>query len=133
MAPTVDSDGHVAAADAALAPGAGTTGVHVEICSDRACRTPSRASRRPDAHSLRAALLRGVHFWHARSNGVGAYGPTWEFWVGARSAGTHVVGHDLDVNGDGYADVIVGDEGATVGWAARTCTSEAREGSPPRR
>ncbi len=60
-----------------------------------------------------ADLPPGVLFWRTRirvgmSTGT-AVSPTWEFTVGARSAPVNASwGTTLDVNGDGYADVVVG-------------------------
>ena len=89
--------------------------VQVDICRDRACReavTSFVAHGSSGAPPL--ALGPGVYFWrlrglagHAR---VGtATSPVWEFFVGARSAPVNTSwGSTLDVNGDGFADVVVG-------------------------
>jgi hypothetical protein len=91
-----------------------TDGARVDICRDRACTvivttfTASGTSGRPSA-----PLSAGVYFWrlHGKANGaVGTdTGPVWQFWVGARSAPTDVSwGAVPDVNGDGFADVLMG-------------------------
>ncbi len=60
-----------------------------------------------------AALPKGVLFWRAFGRSGGAIGqaasPTWQFTVGALSAPVDTSwGTTPDVNGDGYADVLVG-------------------------
>jgi hypothetical protein len=57
------------------------------------------------------ALAQGVHFWRLfgqiGATTAAAPGPTWEFFVRGRDATTDASwGTVLDVNGDGYADVI---------------------------
>jgi hypothetical protein len=93
---------------------AGTDGAHVQICRDRACTVEVTSF---DAEGASAApttsLPAGLLFWHAYGRSAGTTGSqssaTWEMTVGARSAPVNASwGTTLDVNGDGYADVIVG-------------------------
>jgi VCBS repeat protein/FG-GAP repeat protein len=92
----------------------GTDGAHVEICHDRACTNPIVAFDTTGAVGAPAAdLPPGVVFWHAFGRAGGLTGttstPTWQFNVGARSAPVNTSwGTTLDLNGDGYADVVVG-------------------------
>jgi hypothetical protein len=60
-----------------------------------------------------AALSAGVYFWNVVGTNSGVVGsatsPTWEFWVGHRTATVDSSwGTTLDVNGDGLADVVGG-------------------------
>ena len=92
----------------------GADGAHVQICRDRACSTEVAAFDVSGASGAPASDLPvGVLFWRAYGRSSGVTGqlatPTWEFTVGARSAPVDTSwGTTLDVNGDGYADVIVG-------------------------
>lgn len=95
--------------------GEGTDGARVELCRERACTVvvmtldASGTSVRPMTD-----LTPGVWFWRLRGRVGGAngtvVGPTWQFNVGARSAPVDTSwGHTSDFNGDGYADLLVGD------------------------
>src|SRR5206468_10899500 len=94
---------------------AGTDGAHVEICHDHACTRPIATLDVAGTSVVPTDdLPPGVVFWRLRSRTGGtiatAMSPTWEFTVGARSAPVSTsTGTILDVNGDGYADVAVGD------------------------
>jgi hypothetical protein len=65
--------------------------------------------------SFPTPLEPGVYFWRLTGGGptaspVTGPSPVWEFLVGARSASVNTSwGTTLDLNGDGFADVIVGD------------------------
>ena len=92
-------------------------GAHVQICRDRAC---TREVAGFDVYGGSGAppsnLPKGVLFWRAYGLDDGAivrgWTPTWQFTVGARSAPVDSSwGTTLDVNGDGYADVAVGEPG----------------------
>jgi len=92
----------------------GIDGAHVEICHDRACTSPIVAFDTTGAVGAPAAdLPTGVVFWHAFGRAGGLTGttstPTWQFNVGARSAPVNTSwGTTLDLNGDGFADLVVG-------------------------
>jgi hypothetical protein len=91
----------------------GTDGAHVDICADRACATIDAMLDVTGSSTVpTTSLAAGVHFWRVRgrmgASIVTAYSPTWEFWVGARSAGDSSWGTTPDVNGDGRPDLIVG-------------------------
>jgi cysteine-rich repeat protein len=92
----------------------GVGGAHIQICRDRGC---AREVTTFDAVGSSGApgvdLPAGVVFWRAfgRSNGAIGSMPskTWEFTVGPRSTIANTsFGPTLDVNGDGFADVVVG-------------------------
>ncbi|MBI5515104.1 MAG: FG-GAP repeat protein [Deltaproteobacteria bacterium] len=100
----------------------GVDGAHVDLCRDRALTMGCIAidATGPSAAPM-ADLAPGLWYWRlqGRSGGVRgtASSPVWQFNVGARSAG--VLGRMVDtswatypdVNGDGYADVLVGAPG----------------------
>src|SRR5581483_3712440 len=86
---------------------AGTDGAHVDICRDRACtKTVTSFDVVGPFAAPRSALPSGVLFWRAFGRSAGAIGttpsPTWEMFVGARSATVDTSwGTTPDVNGDG--------------------------------
>jgi hypothetical protein len=94
----------------------GSDGAHVQICRDRACATVvTTFDAVGSAGAPASALPAGVLFWRAYGRSGGATGqtstPVWQFTVGARSAPIDTSwGTTLDVNGDGYADVVVGSD-----------------------
>jgi len=94
-----------------LAPG--TDGAEVDLCSDRACTSPVTFGAPGSSAAVPSALTAGVHYWRLRGTSGGSAGtdtsPVWEFFVGARSASADTSwGTTPDVNGDGFADVLVG-------------------------
>jgi hypothetical protein len=100
-------------------PGPATANVvtRVELCADRACKAPLQivVDIAPDQRSARpnAALPSGWVFWRvaATLGSETAYSATWQMWVGKTSASSTVdssAGTVLDVNGDGFADFLVG-------------------------
>jgi hypothetical protein len=89
-------------------------GARVQLCADRACASvietidATGTSAQPTSD-----LPVGVVFWRLfgrAGTDVGAEpSPTWQFYVGARSAPVDTSwGTILDVNGDGFADLAVG-------------------------
>jgi FG-GAP-like repeat len=94
--------------------GDGDDGAHVQICRDRACAVEVISFDADGASGAPASdLPPGVSFWRASARQAGATAPkptaTWEFTVGALSAPIDSSwGTTLDVNGDGYADAVVG-------------------------
>ncbi len=93
---------------------AGTDGAQVEICADHACTNVIESflamgvSGKPSQ-----ALPAGAYFWRLAGTNQGvvgtSYSPTWEVWVGHRSAPVDTSwGTTLDVNADGYADMLLG-------------------------
>ena len=103
--------------------GAGSDGVRVELCRERACTT---VVHRFDAMGTSAltpmTLTPGAWFWRAvgmQGAAVGvAYSATWEFFVGHRSAPVNTAwGQTTDVNGDGYADLVFAAGGTIYTYA----------------
>jgi hypothetical protein len=94
--------------------GDGDDGAHVQICRDRACAVELISFDADGSSGTPPSdLPRGVSFWRATARQAGATAPkptaTWEFTVGALSAPVDSSwGSTLDVNGDGYADAVVG-------------------------
>jgi hypothetical protein len=94
----------------------GTDGARVEVCADRACTRPVTSF---DATGTRGApdvdLPPGVVFWrlHGTSAGRAAgarTSATWETVVPPVSAPVATAwGSMIDADGDGFADVVVGD------------------------
>ncbi len=94
---------------------ASTDGAHVTLCHDRACGSiieeldASGSSAKPTK-----ALSPGVVYWKLAGTRGGkrgtTTGPVWEFTVGHKSAPVDTSwGTNNDVNGDGYADLMVAD------------------------
>ncbi len=89
---------------------AGVASVTLELCHDRACTNPIGTPLTVDGTTFRPTtdLPIGVVYW--RVSASNATSPTWQFIVGLGSASVDSSsGTTLDVNGDGYADVVVGD------------------------
>lgn len=95
----------------------------VELCKDRACTMPLPVATQlaSDMQSAvpTAPLPAGWVFWRVSVAGAPqARSATWQFWVGPSSASTPVAtsnGALLDVNGDGYPDLLVGASGTGSG------------------
>ena len=94
--------------------GPGTDGGQVQICRDRLCAAQVLVFDAPkDRGAPPIDLPSGVLFWRVSGrNGTvagKATSPVWEFFVGPRSAPVNTSwGTTLDVNEDGFADVIIG-------------------------
>ena len=97
---------------------AGADGARVELCSDRTCSTVVRRIDATGTHTDPIGdLARGVHWWRvcARAEGVlGDPSPAWPVTtLGPNGANTANFAFPvLDVDGDGYGDVVVGDPDA---------------------
>jgi hypothetical protein len=91
-----------------------TDGARVEICKDRACtQVLEAADTAGTSFTPSEALPPGVVFWRLsglrQGREVTGPGPTWEFFVGRRSAAVDTSwGTVPDFDGDGFADVVVG-------------------------
>jgi hypothetical protein len=96
----------------------GSDGARVDVCRDRACTEVSASFTAAGDHGAPSSdLPAGVAFWRLHGTAAGGVGSTtsatWEVVVprvsSARDASS---GAMLDANGDGYADVVVGDSDA---------------------
>lgn len=93
--------------------GGTTTSPIIDLCRDRACTQPLAVSVAiaPTLTSAKVMddLPPGWVFWRVRTGTDTT--ATWQFFVGQTSASTSVdtsYGSQLDVNGDGYSDFMVG-------------------------
>ncbi len=90
----------------------GEDGAEVEIYRDRACTVPVASfTAAGTSGAPPGALAAGVYFWRLRGVASGVVGtdtsPVWELFVGARSAPVDSsFGTVLDIDGDGFADVL---------------------------
>jgi hypothetical protein len=104
----------------------GATGAHVTLCRNRALTTGCVSFDAVGASGTPAAAMSspGVWYWQLAARvgttTLAATSPTWEFTVGARTATTADTswGTTLDVNGDGFADLVVGAMNAPFTTAA---------------
>jgi hypothetical protein len=89
-------------------------GARVEVCRDRGCATPVTSFTATGTEGAPPDdLPPGPLFWRvwARAGGAEALRPSvvWEVYVPWRSGSAHTAQRDtFDVNGDGYADLVVG-------------------------
>jgi hypothetical protein len=106
----------------------GTDGAQVDVCMDRACTNVVQSFLATGSHGRTARLTKGIYYWRVRGTSGAMVGaetsPAWEMIVGARSTPVDTSwGTTLDVNEDGYADVVIGalnaagDAGVDVGAA----------------
>jgi hypothetical protein len=90
----------------------GVSDATVDLCLDRACTrmigTPAHVTG--SSYAPPTDLPVGTVFWRLHPSTVTSVtSPTWQFTVGARSAPVDSSwGTTFDVNGDGFADVVVG-------------------------
>ena len=84
----------------------------VELCRDRACTQPlAIAATITDTTAIpNDDLPPGWIYWRVHEGA--ATSATWQMWIGATSASTPIdttTGTLLDVNGDGFTDMLIGD------------------------
>ncbi len=109
----------------------------VDLCSDRACSNKLAVNAVVDSSGTKALpdsdLPKGVVFWRVRTqlNGQEATSATWELWSGASGAPHDTsFGTTLDVNGDGYADLVVSEySGPKQAWLYKGSSTGLKTGS----
>ncbi len=101
-----------------LPPGA--SGATLDFCNDRSCSVSiaTGVAVTGSSQTVTGSLPAGVYFWRLHPSGDSSVtSPTWQFTVGAakRPDASVIVdtswGTTFDMNGDGYADLAVGDPG----------------------
>ncbi len=97
---------------------AGADGAKVELCKDHACAGILQTfSATGSSGTVPTPLSQGVYYWRLQSTSQGAtsttYSPIWEFWIPQMKSGLmpSISAVNMDVNGDGYSDAIVGASG----------------------
>jgi hypothetical protein len=101
----------------------GVPDVSIDLCLDRACAmpiTPAPVHVTGTSYAPDAALPIGVVFWQLHpGTSTTVTSASWELTVGAGNAPVDTSwGTTLDVNGDGYADVVVGAANVPPGGSA---------------
>ena len=107
VAPLAGTHTHRADAQLTWTPGVPTS--HVQVCTDAACASPIVDMDVPAPGMRLPAMPKTRLFWRLRYQGAANYGPTLPFTTGVATGGpdTTTVAQ-LDWNGDGYADVAIG-------------------------
>lgn len=90
----------------------GVTRARVELCRDRACSMVLSTMEAMDHVTVATDLSAGWVFWRVSSlSGATVISPpsaTWQFYVGPRGASAdRSYGSVLDVNGDGFRDIVL--------------------------
>lgn len=100
-------------------------GARVELCEDRACSSVLQTIDAPGTSARPPTdLPPGVVFWRLFSLAAGVpsatASPTWQMIVGVRSASEADTswGTTLDLDGDGFTDLVVGARSAASGAGA---------------
>ena len=97
---------------------AGTDGAHLEVCTDRACTNKLHsADATGTTYTPPDLVSTGTLFWRLAGrigNATGSsYSPIWEYQPLKRTASVKTAwGKISDINGDGFADIVVGDDNA---------------------
>jgi hypothetical protein len=88
----------------------GSDGALVTVCADRGCaRAEYAADVTGESAAPPADLAPGAHYWRLQAHAGGGSSPTWEFFVGHRSAPRDTsAGTVPDFDGDGLADAVIG-------------------------
>src|SRR6185369_12858564 len=94
-----------------LPPGA--DGARIELCPDRSCASITPLDAVGTSKKPPDAFGNGLVYWRlrARTGSVVSpdVGPTWAMYVGVKSAAVDTSwGTNTDVNGDHFADLVVG-------------------------
>ena len=108
---------------------AGSDGARVEVCADRACAMVARTiDVAGSSVTVAPALTPGVWFWRLTGRVGGNTGvltsPVWELAVTRRSTPRSTAwGALVDVDGDGFADAVIGAPRSAAAYAHRGGTA----------